>query len=176
MQISKYLIPLLLVFGAQRNAKQSKSQDYIGYALTVMRSSTKKIAKELNLVCDGSGGGMPYNVREMELSFVSYQKGSIEKARELVVKATGIFLKGVNSNEKIRPFLDVYPFTPDRAQISISFAKKNSGEYKDGSIVFAFQVKNRIYYCSNGSEPEPYQTLYEEPYEEALRIVQSSEQ
>jgi hypothetical protein len=171
----KIIVCLFLFFGAQLESNQKKPAPYMGHAHQVMRRSAKRIAKELNLVCSGSGGGMPYNVREMMLKFTCYQEGSVELARELEVKATEIFLEEVNSHEKIRPFLDIYPFTPDRAKISIVFNKKGGGSYPKESIVFSLQVNNRIHYFIKGTDPRPFKAVYDEPYEEALKMVQSSQ-
>ena len=146
---------ILMVFGIPFAASQEKDRDYAWYAHEVMRTSQKKIEKELKLVCKGSGTGMPYNVRELKLSFISYEEGTIEKARELEVKATEIFLNEINSYEAIRPFLDVYPFTPDRARITISFWNKKRGGYGRGAIAFVLQAKNCITYCAEDSEPDP---------------------
>ena len=89
--MASFLVLILMVFGIPFGASQEKDRDYAWYVHEVMRTSQKKIEKELKLVCKGSGAGMLYNVREVKLDFACN-----EKARELEVKAAEIFLNEIN--------------------------------------------------------------------------------
>ncbi len=152
-------------------AKSNESESYSQLAQKLMNSFAGEIEKEYDLSCIGTGGGMPYDIEQLSLKFVSYKRTSIKEARELIVNITEKFLEEVNSNKEVRPFLREHPFEPFRAKVSISFWEDGIPDRKDGSLIQALQVKNQIFYYSE-EEGKPAGTLLaEEPYEEALKIV-----
>nr|NGX40179.1 hypothetical protein [Chlamydiota bacterium] len=67
-------------------AKNDKPNNYVKHAQKLLNGFADKIEKEYGLSCIGTGGGMPYDIEKFSLDFVSYNRGSIEDARELVVK------------------------------------------------------------------------------------------
>ena len=113
---------------------------------------------------------MPHDVEEVSLSFIAYQRATIEQARKLEVEVTEKLLKRVNEHEKIRPFLREYPFKAGRIKIMIAFEKSENTYYTDGSVVLVFQARNKLFY-DQANKDEELVDLYEEPYEEAYRIV-----
>jgi len=80
----------------------------------------------------------------------------------------------VNAHEKIRPFLRETPFPSYRTSVGISFYQRNHTPYIDGSVAYVSQVNGKIYYrAKNPDNPYVYKQIKNEPYEEALKIVQS---
>jgi hypothetical protein len=134
--------------------------------------------KEHGLECGASGGRMPYDVEEISVSLAANHTATVEQARELVIKTTERFAQIINAHEKIRPFLREYPFPSNRVDVSISFRdpkrKKPSGLYME--VTYVLQARNRIYYQTDDPQ-NPYvgKDIKDEPYEEALKIVQSKD-
>ncbi len=165
-------ILLIFSFGVSLNAQEHESPEYVYYVNEIFRSFSKQVKQEFGLDCQSTGGSMPYDVQEISMSFDSDLIATLQEARELEVKITEKFIKVINAHEKIRPFLREFPFPPNRATIMIAFQrpkKINSNNH----VELVFQVKNRIFYESKKtSPPYTYEIIKEEPYEEALKIVQ----
>ncbi|NGX38017.1 MAG: hypothetical protein K1000chlam2_01186 [Chlamydiae bacterium] len=170
-------IRFLLIFAAMIGSKIHASEDppppYLKYVDEISKEFGKEAEKELNLVYIGGGGGMPRDVENIRICFIAYRKASIEEARELEVKATEKLLKMINSHKQIRQYLREYPFKPDRAHVSISFQKKDNNHQSQNSLAFVYQVKNKIFYDINDLKTDRLVKICEEPYEEALKIVQN---
>ena len=162
---------LILLIGFIMSFNKNKIEDYEVYVNEITRAFSCQIIKDFNVFCIGTGGRMPHDVETIHVNFMSYEVGTIEKAREFIVKTTEKFLKIINENEKIRPYLREYPFKANRAEITIMFAQKGyDPARRDGSIVHAFQVKNHIYYYIEDSKGERIE-VKDELYDDALKIV-----
>jgi hypothetical protein len=176
------IVIVLLALGIDQNlyANEAKNENvnYEKYVDEIVRAFTKEMKKKLGLVCIGSGGSMPYDVELIEVDFASYQRASIEEARELEVKATERLLQMINDHKKIKPYLREDPFVSNRTNVSISFYKPNNEYNLDGSVAVVSHVKDKVYY--DKAEPtttKKYATeelvdLYKEPYEESLKIIE----
>jgi hypothetical protein len=156
--------------------------------------------KEYNLHYIGYGGAMNDGIKELDVSFITYNKMTIDEARKIEVLSTEKLLRMFNNNIKIRPYLKSYPFNVNNVQISISARTLKDTRPLDGSVAFIFTARNRVFYrqaelvkrksiprISMDGKPLPsYMTearetvdeelvpLYEEPYEEALKIVREN--
>jgi len=163
---------LFLTSGKAVDHKKNESAVYVKYANEIINSFVREMKEEFNLHCSGSGGGMPYDVEEISVGLVSYKKASIEDARELEVMATERLLKLINEHEKIRPFLREYPFKANRAKVAIYFSPIKNAKLEEDVVARVTQIKNKIYYLTEEKVTKQYISLAEEPYEEALKIVQ----
>ena len=163
---------LFLISGKAVDAKKNGSAVYVKYANEIICSFAKEMKAEFNLLCSGSGGKMPYDVEIIEVGFTAYRNATIEEARELEVKVTEKLREKINQHEKIRPFLREYPFPASRAKVKISFSKKDGSRPKEGFVALTFHAKDTIFYDTATNETEKLVSLAEEPYEEALKIVQ----
>lgn len=173
MQFVKVAIFISLFFFGGLVAEEYKP--YLKYADQIINSFEKESVKEFKdfkLRSIGSGGGMATDVEEIGVDFFAYKPVTIEEARSLEVALTEKLLKKINENEKIRPYLREHPFPPNRAIVSVSFHKRDNSPYTDGSVAHVFQVKNKIYYMGAEPKTESRYELCEEPYEEALKLVQ----
>jgi len=168
-----FIVFLFLFLGSKVNVQKNDSENYEIYANQLVTSFAREMKKEFGLICIGEGGCMPHDVQKMSVEFISYQRATIEQARELEVRVTERFIEAINAHEKIRPFLREYPVQPFRAKVAICFEKKNNHSYEDGSVAYVFQVRNTIVYNKREPRPVGLVTLFEEPYDDALRIVQS---
>ena len=153
----------------------NKDEGYEKYVNQIIKSFSKEMEKEHGLICIGSGGKMPHDVEEIEVLFIAYKKATIEQARELEVKATEKLIKAINNHEKIRPFLREFPFKADRAEVSISFRMKNEKPYPNNYVARVTQFKNRIYYRAEDPNSPLFISLLEEPYEEALKLLEKTQ-
>ena len=169
--VNFYIIILFTLLSGFKVEATYKQPDHVKAAKELTFVFARQVEKEFNVSCIGTGGGMPHDVEVLEVDFMSYEVGTIEKAREFIVKTTEKFLKMINENEKIRPFLREYPFKANRAQITIMFAQKGEDPARrDGSIVASFQVKNRIFYYIEKQDGQR-EKVKEESYDDALKIV-----
>lgn len=157
------------------NAKSIQPAEYLKYVSEVTQQFEKEMKNEYGLLCIGSGGSMPHDVEKIEIHLLSYQKGTIDKARELEVKATEKLTNLINENKKLKPFLREHPFPSNRTVISLAFYDKNNQYYNDGSVSYVFHVRKKIFYRAVDSKTGNFIPLTEEPYEEALRKVQKGQ-
>jgi hypothetical protein len=166
---------LMMIVSLFLVAKDDDSPIYTRYVAEITSTFVKEMYKKYGLYCGSSGGEMPYDVEEISVSLIAYRNATIEQARELEVKATERFVQIINAHEKIRPFLREYPFSPSRADVSISFEKKGKPFSDYSEVEFICHAKNKLHYLAYDPD-HPYvgKLIKEEPYEEALKIVQSN--
>ena len=166
------LISILLGFKVT-DKKSYRSKSYVELSDEVMYAFIKEVAVEFGFRCESIGGSMPYDVESMHIGFIAYRKATIDEARELEVALIEKLLGIVNSHEKIRPYLREYPFTSDRANVSISFYDKDN-EYETESISYVSQAKNKIFYSVNDPKTDSLVDFADESYEDAHEIVQNN--
>jgi hypothetical protein len=66
-------------------------------------------------------------------------------------------------------------FPASRADVSISFRKRGKHTLAANEVKFVCHAKNRVFYqAENPENPYVYKDIKDEPYEEALKIVQSN--
>jgi hypothetical protein len=127
--------------------------------------------------CIKDGGGMPYDVRELDIGFMVYEKGSIELGREKVVFLTEKFLEAINSHEGIRPYLREYPFPESRVSVGLAFYRPDNLAYTDGSVTNAYHTRSKIIYWGNDpNQKNKTVDLLEEPYSEGFAFVNKTTQ
>ncbi len=162
-RIIKFIIIfLILLSGCSRNRGTSP---HVSAAHEAMQTFAKEMEKEFDLVCIGSGGRMPSQIEEIQVSFAAYRKGEISEARSLEILGTEKLVQIINRNEKIRPYLKKHPIDHAQAIVSISFREKNETRFDGVSLVF--QANDQIYYCGK----DPGNELLIEPYEEARNKI-----
>lgn len=167
-----FLTSLFMTIGSPMNAfTNDNNVEHIRYAKEIISSFTQECEKNHQVVCIATGGELSHNVKKIKLSFIAYRKGSIEEARKIEVAIIEDLLKKVNAHEKIRPFLDEYPFQPHNLSISLAFRKRDDSCYTDGSVVLTLIGKGKLLYCREDPKTGKLEDIMEEPYEEALKIV-----
>jgi len=174
IKMSKRFIILTIclggVFVLSSNFFKEKEPEDVVLERKVMQRTIKKLEKEKKLYCDGFGG---FGVNVVEISALSFvHKGEpydVEKARELIVYAAEVFLNEFNSFEKIRPYLANYPFTAKNLDLRIFFYNEKTIKYVEPYLIVSSLIRGKIYY--RVSKNNTFETVHEEPYEEALEIV-----
>ncbi|HNA61670.1 MAG TPA: hypothetical protein PKW79_01145 [Rhabdochlamydiaceae bacterium] len=144
---------------------------YGKYIDEVVKALAKQIERDFGLICSGDGASAPDCIRSLKVIFISHKQITIEQARELEVKATERLLHLINTNERMRPFLYIFPFPVPRAHISLSFQNR-SGVHRHDGIAHVYQAKGKIFYDNYNPKTERLVDLSEEPYEEAVSLVQ----
>ena len=121
------------------------------------------------------GSSMVDDVERVKIGFTFVGKVTIDQAREMFIECNEKFVQMVNEHEKIRPYLRDYPFSRARAKVNIYFSDKYGKSIIDGSPAGILLGKDdTIFYSSDTQFSEHYLDLYQEPYEEALKIVRSN--
>jgi hypothetical protein len=127
--------------------------------------SQLKMEKELYPFGTGEGGGVN-EIRMLALSFLYYKEIDIEEARELLMAAATIFLKNINSNEQIRPYLKNDPFQPKNIQIRIFLKKPDGSKPNLDKLTVIAMVSGMLEYDIRSSETGRLTTICRETYEE----------
>ena len=163
----------LLGVSLSSQEKKYKSPIHIQYAKELTNTLIPLIERDFDLSCCGDGGAMADRISEVSLRFSTPRRATIQEARELEVRCIQRVLDAFNHCEKIRPYLAEYPFTAKNVDVMISF-ETNYGPYSDETVYFLFQAKNKLYYYKHDPIKYDSAVLFEEPYPEALKIVQNS--
>jgi len=141
----------------------------------VIGKFAKQAKKEFDVNVYGAGGSMPFDVETIDLRFAVVKRGSIEEGRRLMVLLKERLADIVNQDEQLIPYLREYPFSPLRSDIFISFSQKNGKDYNDGSISFIVVGRgNKVFYNAYNQETRKTEIVFEEPYEEAVKIVKQN--
>jgi hypothetical protein len=131
-----------------------------------------KIEKETGLSLIGVGGGMMDDIQEMMIAFQYRQEVDFDTGRRLLVHAAEEYLKAINSSEEVRPYLHEYPFT--NVEVEIYFVKPNGSYVSPGVLSIIALREGQVIYSIDDKETDRLIDIREEPYAEALRIVNST--
>jgi hypothetical protein len=148
-----------------------KSSEYGDLTYGIMNSYSTYLKKSKNLELAGSGGSMPADVKKIILEFDSPLELDLVCARRLFVESAQGLLNIVNRDKKIRPYLHDYPFTCRNIGFGIGFMQRGKWA-KSNKIAYVFIAEKNIFYTICKSGTEDLEDFFQEPYEEALRIVQ----
>ena len=161
-----YIVSFLLI-----SASPHATQKHIKLINRFNTKFAKELKKEKSLYLFGYGGRMMFDVEEVFMSYQATQCVSLEEARRLFIEISEKYLARINGNEQLRPFLHNYPFTIDNLELSLGF-KDVEGKFQNQvSFIMYSKRSGNIVYNSYNTETEMLDTIYEEPYEEAVRLV-----
>lgn len=141
----------------------------------IMAKVAMKLRKEFSLIPCGTGGGMMYQIRMLALSFDYRKRIDIQEGRELIVAAVNEFISEVNADERIRPYLDNYPFESKNVEIRIFFSNPNRSEVPLGQLSAISITRGIVDYCSFDSKKMRMETIYKESFEEAVTKIMQQE-
>jgi len=95
------------------------SPEYVLIADTIIKEMAQKLSKRYEMKVIGEKTGMAKCINLVGLRFQKLGPLSKEKLREILVDCVEEFLQALNSNEKLRPHLKMYPFTSEGLDIAI---------------------------------------------------------
>jgi hypothetical protein len=159
------------------NRADRRPAPYEKYADEIIREFQKIACKEFGVEAVGSGGQMPFDVVSFDVGFWMRKKGTVEEARDLIVKLKEKLRVIINNHEKIRPYLREYPISIKNARASVSFPSQDkNGIFYDKSVTLAWVTnQQKIYYRSNNPNTDQLEPLFEESYEDAVKIVHAKD-
>lgn len=170
----QYLFFLILFFTSCSN-----KLDYIDKAHLVIAKQTKMICKQEKLQVFGSGGAMLDGIKSIHLTFISYTKPDIAQARRMIIRSIERLKNAINSEESLKDHLMPYPFPVRGLDMSILFCNEKNDQFVEygcvwlgtGGVSSVMQVCGKLCYSSYNPRTKLLEPYYEEPYEEALAIV-----
>lgn len=166
-------------FYRQLEAKRQAKAEYMVYVNEIRSAVAEEVYKELNLHCFGTKGRMLEKIEDLGMDFVAHRRATVKEARALHLLIIDKFVKAVNAHEKIQPFLEVSPFTYERAHVFITFKNKDHRQYCDGTVASLMNVtgnanaeenRNKLFYDSYDPFKELLNDLLEETHQEAVAI------
>lgn len=160
----------LLLMSSCSTQKFEFPVNYVSVAGRIRAETAKEIQDQFDVELIGFGGGMMDVVRVISLSFNIYRPMGVEEARRLAVNCEEIFLKNINSNKEIRPFLIEFPYPAARAELTFFVVTNDYQQKLD--LLTSFSVFNgNISYDNHQTQPPSYKSFHKESYEEARQIV-----
>jgi hypothetical protein len=131
-----------------------------------------RLEKENNLIFFGMGGGMIDDINKLNIAFQYRQEVDFDTGRRLLVHAAEEYLKAINSSEEVRPYLHEYPFT--NVEVKIFFVKPNGSYVSPSFLRMIALYEGVVIFYLNDEKTDRFVRAREEPYAEALRIVNST--
>ena len=126
------------------------------------------------LMCTGDGSSGHDKITAISLMLYAYRRASLEEAREIHIEAKERLIEMIHQNPKIQSYLSTNPFPKNDVSLSIGYGPNTDFYYCDGTIAWTVDKQGRLFYViSEVLNPRPID-LYEEPYEEAFKIVRTN--
>ena len=170
LKISPFFLSLLFIFGCSRDSK------HIFIADQLTKQTADQLKKEKGLSLIAIGGGMMGDIQAMGADFAYFNLVNLQEARKLIVYASQCYLKNINSNKKIRPYLHNYPFDIKNISVLIVINHPETLSLEKKNICCISIVKGIISYnLESPTRYAPMPLLKEETYEEALKIVEKKQ-
>lgn len=114
--------------------------------------------------------------QKSRVSFNSCASVNIEQARKLYIDIIEEYLRYVNEDEEVRPYLHNYPFTPVNLYFLLGFRENNQSIKGEGHVASIVISRNIVYYDAYHTNSKKLYNLHKETYEEALSIVKENNQ
>jgi hypothetical protein len=154
------------------NGTDFEFAEYEAIADRLTIATAKRIEQEKNLIFFGIGGSMMGDIKEMMIAFQYRQEVDFDTGRRLLVYAAEEYLKAINSSEEVRPYLHEYPFS--NVEVEIYFVKPNGSYVSPSFLRMITLYEGVVIFYLNDEKTDRFVRAREEPYAEALRIVNST--
>ena len=164
-----FLFSFLNCFSNQE--KPNHMIDYENCAYSLTNDAGEKINQKYGLVPIGTGGIVKENIKKLSLSLQSKDILSIDQARALIVGCVNEYLKVINNDSALRQYLETYPFTENNIELNLFIQRSSDLTNHFGKLIVVTSFKGKIYYDILKTEFQ-HETVLEESFEEAVRIVQ----
>ena len=163
------LIALLLLIASCRkfpHTYQISNDEKI--ADEIMKNVALDLKTKLNLYPCGTGGRMMDEIKMLALAFDYYHPITIEQGRDLLVTSIDTFMKAVNDDERIRPYLANYPFEPKNIQIRIFLRNPDGSNPGPGKFAIIKSINGTLEYEIEDPPNPLFTTIHKESYQEAV--------
>ncbi len=142
------LIPCALFCSKLITDDDNNPANYERMAYKITHQTIEQIRREKQLLCMGTGGSMPHDVRKLSVSFMYRQKEELDvrSARELMVYIVDLYLENINADKELRPYLHVYPFTAENLEITVFIEKPNGKEVDPDNLYCISLWRNLVTY------------------------------
>jgi hypothetical protein len=150
--------------------------EYVVIAQKIRADMAKKLSKRHNMEVIGVTGGLAGRVNVLGLSFEIIGPLTKEQLREILIDCVEEFMTAINANERLRPHLKNYPFTPKEIEIELYIKGEKRRDLFDPEIRVAVATHGSLRYHTTAKDnPFGYKSEFMEDYEEALKIVKGQE-
>jgi len=177
MDLLKIIASILLLYSSltQESQVEEKTTNYPIYAHQAIDILKKEVEEKYKVHCYGRGGSLPYDIMSISVDFEANKPATIiEESRILFVSIYEKFRIIINEHENIRPFLREYPFPSQRIELCLSYDSPAKQKNLQKGIEYVSCIKGIVRYKKRNPHTGKYETIYQEPYEEALQIVNSN--
>lgn len=175
--LSFFIFSIISASASQTEKEVLDSRGIGRLGRNAMNNTVKILSKRYQLKCMGFGEAAfhgPYT--EMSLSFQIDRPLSKDEGRKMLLDAAQEFLKAINSNEQLKPYLDPSPFEINSIVITIFPNEPDGRDVFYPNIAVFKLIQGNITYKSDtpkGQNKGSFFLRETESYEEALKIVES---
>lgn len=138
----------------------------------------KKLGKKYNMKITDIGGGSDDGIWLISVGFARYGEPpvTVDEGRRMIVDCIEEYLKDVNSDKEIRPYVKNYPFKPKNLDIAILNYTADYKSIEDPYLCCILFVQGKILYLTKGANQRyGYKSEISETYDEALAILKQEE-
>ncbi len=172
--MKNYFITFLCCFLTGCLGANKEDDGYRKFSNKITQQFIGDIFQEGKLYLVGKGASIN-EIQTVSLTFETISNVDVASARKLYVNMMEKYLKLLNDNLEIRPYLNRYPYGIEAFDLTIGFVKSN-GRFADPPYlgeVTGYQEK--IAYDIYDLEKKFLKTIYSESYDEAYKIVYGKE-
>jgi hypothetical protein len=137
----------------------------------ILKQVSQELQGEAHLYKVGDEGKMFDQIELLGLMFSYYEPLDEDKARKLLIYSIDKLVATVNANQKIRPYLANYPFTPQNVRISIALFKPDGSIRDFGDLSFVVSNAGKLKYVTSHPDLSPQKVLRKETYDEAVAKI-----
>lgn len=178
----KFLCLFFLVASFGCSPKENKGKKVLGHhfagkiptddkiMLSIINKTGKKLEKRYKMI--PCGFGINNGFKFLEISFHIRRPIPKEELRCMLIDCADEFLKNINTNEEIKPYLENYPFTHKNVGIIFYIYDTSGDDLWHPNITIAEIIKNKLSFKTE--DPEDiggYKEETEETIEEALQLI-----
>jgi hypothetical protein len=149
------------------------SPKHVSLAQKLRFEVAQKLADQFNMMLVGEGGSLYDSIRELSLAFDVKGPLTQEKLRFMLVSSVAEFLSAINANQEVRPYLNIFPFTPKEIEITIVVNDQQGKNIYDPFIGMAIAREGNLFYrIFDSNHIYQLKDFIVESYDDALKASQ----
>jgi len=152
-------------------ADNCRKMSYDEISNNLMAKTSQHLEKKYRMKQIGFGKA---GRKTLSLSFQIRRPLEKKEARTILVDSVQEFFKDVNHDEKIRQYLDVYPFSAKNIEVLIFIHKPDGSNFYHPNLSVVSASEGEIVYSTDDPENENrYKSEETESFEDAVKILKS---